>query len=444
MKWRCTVCGYVHEGDEPPEECPVCGAPAEQFEPLEEEAADRDAGQGGSAGRVVVIGAGVAGLTAAEMIRDRDPDAEITLLSDERELPYYRLNLTRFLAGDCPEENLPIHPAAWYDEKKIDLRLETRASELDAEKKEVRTEDGETFGWDRVILATGAAPAVPPVEGTGLDGIHTLRSADDARAIRAAVGEGLKCICVGGGILGLEIAGALNRQGADVTLLEMHDHLMPRQLNATAGDLMADFCRARGIDIRTGVSAKRFAGEGAVRGVELNSGEKLDTGLVLINIGIRSRTGLAAEQGMACGRGVTVDDRLRAGLDGVYAVGDACEHRGVKYEAWDPARYQGHIAGLNAAGVDTQFGGIPRQHVLKVLGCPMMSVGRFEAEEGDLVIEDGAERPYRRFVFRDRHLAGCVLLGDTALSENVREAIESGRDFGDLRGCSADDVADRL
>jgi nitrite reductase (NADH) large subunit len=261
--WRCSNCGYVHRGPVPPESCPICGAPAEDFTPFEEAAAIQPAAASqwrclncnfvhgaatppavcpvcrvpsdqfeaivavaappsGTAGpyKAVVIGAGIAGVSAAEAIRNASVEAEITLIAGEDPPPYYRLNLTRYLAGEITRDVLPIHPMEWYRENRIELVPGVRVDALDLPGRSVSVADRGTLRFDRLVLCTGAHPFIPPIPGADGERVITLRTHEDADLILERALRGDPVVIIGGGVLGLETAGALARRGADVTLLE--------------------------------------------------------------------------------------------------------------------------------------------------------------------------------------------------------------------------------
>jgi nitrite reductase (NADH) large subunit len=227
--WRCSICGYIHYGDVPPGICPICDAKAEDFKEIQ--VAVRPSRRDPGRERVVIIGAGIAGVSAAESVREHAPQAEIILLSKEKELPYWRLNLTRLLAGEFQEKNLPLHSEEWYVERNIKLRRGVSATRLLLTEKAVEMEGGDQIQFDRLIVATGAHPFVPPIPGADLDHVYTVHKAEDVRAVLGQVSDGTRVVCIGGGILGLETAGALAKQNAKVTVLESFDYLMPVQLN---------------------------------------------------------------------------------------------------------------------------------------------------------------------------------------------------------------------
>ena len=430
-RWRCTVCGYIHDGPEPPEECPLCGAAREQFEPVADEPPPSAAA--GSDARVVILGSGIAGLAAAEGLRGVAPDARIVLISKEPTLPYYRLNLTRYLAGEITRGDLPVHSEDWYHEQRIELRQGIEATQLDLDARTVELRDGERLPFDRLVLATGAHPFVPPIPGADRDGVVSLRTIEDADLILGAVGSGRRCLCIGGGLLGLETAGALARRGADVTVLESHGSLMPSQLDPRAGALLAAHLGKIGVKLRSAVHVRELTGDRQVAGVALEEGGSVAGELVILATGVRSSTHLARQAGLTVKKGVVVDQCLCTSHPSVLAAGDIAEHLGVLYGNWSVAQSQGGIAGRNAAGLAMEFGGVPRSHTLKVLGIEAFSIGQFLPLDGSYrVFAVEADGTYQSFVFRDGLLVGANLLGTAALAGVLKKTIESKTDFSGL------------
>jgi len=435
-RWRCLVCGYVHAGSQPPPQCPACGAGSDCFEAVREEAAAVVAVPTSSL-RAVIIGAGIAGIAAAESLRTASPSAEITVVSKESALPYYRLNLTRYLAGEIGEQDLPIHPVGWYEEQNIRLMLGTEASAIHLQEHFVELRGGEKLPFDKLLLAAGAHPFVPPFPGANQGGVTSLRTVDDARGILAACRAGARCVCIGGGLLGLETAGGLARQGADVTLLEGYGWLLPRQLNQRAGEILNNYVSTAGIKLRTKAATREIIGNGHVQGVLLEDGSTIVADLVVIATGIRSNSHLARQAGLEVNQGVVVDNLLATSHPDVFAAGDVAEHHGQVYGIWGPSQYQGSIAVLNMAGGCVEFGGIPRSNTLKVLGLDLFSVGQVNPDDASFQTFDHEEDGrYCRLIFRDNHLVGAVLLGDTRLTAAVKKAVESTSDFSKvLRDC---------
>jgi nitrite reductase (NADH) large subunit len=432
-RWKCLVCGYVHEGDEPPDECPVCGADRDQFELINDGPAPVAAP--GRAVRIVIVGGGIAGVAAAEAARQGSANAEITLVSKEAELPYYRLNLTRYLAGEIGDGALPIHPETWYGENRVRLLCGAEVTAVSPVDSAVALRDGSILPYDRLILACGAHPFVPPIPGAALPGVVALRTVADAKRILAAIRPGLSCVCVGGGILGLETAGALAKRGAQVTVLENGGWLLQRQLNEAAGRVLEHHVSAAGIRVLFNAKTEAITGTERADGVRLADGTAISAGLVVIAAGVRPSNTLANAAGLRVNLGTVVDSRLLTSVPNIFAAGDMAEHNGMLYGLWDPARHQGTIVGMNAAGAATEFGGIPRANTLKVLGVGLFSVGMVQPEgEGVVAVAEERDRGYCRFLFKDGRMAGAIFIGDTRLAATATRAVRMGADFSALLG----------
>ena len=429
-RWQCFICNYVHEGSVPPAACPICGAPSADFLAAKETPQVRSA----TAARIVIVGGGIAGVAAAEAARTASPDSDITLVSQEPDLPYYRLNLTRYLAGEITRDALPLHPQAWYDEQRIALVRGVPVDHLDPAATCVLLADGRTLPYDSLILTSGSHPHVPPLPGTRLAGVYSLRTAADTDRLIACLTPGAPCVCIGGGVLGIETAAALAKRGATVTLLESHDWLMPRQLNAKAAAYLEQHLQHIGVNVLKNARTQAFEGDGEkLAAVLLQDGRRLPAALVVLATGVRPNTALARKAGLAVNTGVLVDSCLSTSAPGIFAAGDAAEHNGQLYGTWAASQYQGTIAGINALGNRTLFGGIPRANTIKAVGLDLTSIGRFQPEDGgDLLVEEALPDSYVAFVFRDNRMIGALLIGRADLAAPATRAIECGTDFSHL------------
>ncbi len=431
-QWRCLICGHIHSGGAPPEACPVCGAAADEFERFDSAEAKHPCAQAGSR-RVVIVGGGIGGIAAAESVRDACPDAAIALVSKESVLPYYRLNLTRYLAGEVSAEQLSVHPESWYVERGIRILLGEEAVAIEPEAHIVQLADGASEPYDKLILACGAHPFVPPIEGVALEGVTALRTREDADRILNAIRPAAPWVVIGGGILGLETAGALAQRGVRVTVIENFDWLLPRQLDKPAAERLQAFVTEKGIEVRYRAKTEAIEGDGRVHGVRLADGTFLPAAGVVIATGIRPNSHLARKAGLEINQGVVVDAHLATSHPDIFAVGDVAEHRGVVYGLWEPARYQGSIAGLNAAGRPVEFGGLPRANMLKVLGIDLFSIGTIAPTDGSFtVVREETDTGYYAFLFQDNTLAGAILVGDTRLSATLAKAVKTRRDCSAL------------
>jgi len=443
-QWRCLNCEYVHKGDAPPEACLVCGSPQDRFEALVK--APPPGGEGESA-RVVIVGAGIAGMSAAEAVRKNSEEAQVLVLSKEEVLPYYRLNLTRYLAGEIKQSSLQLKGKAWFEAQNIQIRTGCEVCAVAPEEKTLTLRDGEEIAYDRLILAMGSHPFIPPFPGATREKVTALRTLADVDLILEVATEGRRCAVIGGGLLGLEAAGALAKRGVNVTLLEGHGWLLPRQLNETAAQYLEAKVEEIGIDLRRKVRVKELLGEESVHGVLLEDGTTIDTDLVIIATGVRSNSYIARMSGLEVNRGIIVDDHLQTSDDNIFAAGDVAEHRGVSYGTWGPSQFQGTMAGMNAVGVPTEFVGVPRSNMLKVLGYDLFSIGQIKPEDASYrEIEGERDGNYYTFIFRDSHMVSCILMGDTSLSPVIKRLVEQGEDCSELLASrpTVDDVVASL
>ncbi len=443
--WRCLVCSYTHQGDCPPDDCPVCGASADQFEGMEVKDAPVETHP--NQDTIVIIGAGISGISAAEAARKAAPKAKILVISREKELPYYRLNLTRFLAGELASEQLLIHPATWYEEQRIELLLGQEVETIKGTEKTIQIKNGAALGFDKLILSLGAHSFIPPIEGADKKHVLGLRTRQDAITISQQAGRGKRCVVIGGGVLGLETAAALAQQGADITIVEGFDWLLPRQLNRAAGEQLAKHVRKLGIRLVLGGQVQKLTGNEQVAGVALKTGEEIPADLVVFAAGVRCNSALARQAQLEVNNGILVDNNMRTSHSDIFAVGDVAEHQGVLYGTWLPAQAQGAIAGFNAAGGAGRFMGMPRSNNLKVLDVDLFSIGQIVSEDGSYShyeVQEGED--YSLFVFRNKQLVGAILLGDTSLSPKLKKLIEEQRSCSELLAGAVDgnDLRQRL
>jgi ferredoxin-nitrate reductase len=287
----------------------------------------------------------------------------------------------------------------------------------------VELEDGAVLEYDSLVLATGSAPWLPPV--AGLSRAHVFRSLADMRAIRTAAGSAATAVVVGGGLLGLEAARGLRELGVDVTVVHLADRLMELQLDPLAARLLERRIRALGITVLCSRRTEAITGDGVV----LADGITLPADLVVFATGIRPEVALARDAGLEVGRGVLVDDNLRASAASVWAVGECAEHRGTVYGLWAPVLEQARAAGAAIAGKPAAFLGAVPATTLKVAGIDLFCAGRAaetdDAAEEVIALDSRRER-YRKLVVRDGRLSGATLLGDLADARELRALIASG------------------
>lgn len=374
--------------------------------------------------RIIIVGGGIAGVMAAEAARARLPEADIVLIHDEPGLPYNRLNLTRLIAKEIEADKLELNNSTWYVDNRITL-IHDRVAAIHPGKKQIVLNGNGEMGYSRLVIATGADPFVPPIPGISLRGVHTLRTLAQAKDILYNITEGAKCIVMGGGLLGIELAVGLKKRGADVTILEGSGSLLSRQLAPPAAVILKKHIIGMGLNVLCGIKVVEITGTGSVSGVIFENGESLEAEMVLISIGVRPSLMLAVGSGLAVGKGINVDDSMVTSDTSIYAAGDVTEHNSVVYGLWPAAMEQGRVAGANATGGSEEFKGMPMSAFLKVVGLDMFSIGKFMPEdEGTTVFENEIQGNYVRLAIRDGVIIGCNLLGDVSAAQLVKRAIE--------------------
>lgn len=379
---------------------------------------------------IVIIGNGIAGVSAAESARGASSDARITLIGAETSLPYYRMNLIRYLAGEVEAGALLIHPESWYEQKRILLKRGVTATAILADKRAILLGDGSRLRYDKLVLATGALPRALIFQGAGLDGVLTLRTLSDADEILRRMQSLPSCACIGGGTLGLELAAALSKRGLKMTVIENHEYVLQRLLTARAAAILEKHLAKKAIRLMKNAQTTAILGEKSASGVVLSDGRIIDAELVIVAAGMIPETRLAEGAGIRINRGILVDDHMRTSDSSVFAAGDAAELNGVVYGTWAPAKSQGETAGLNAAGLDKRFEPVPRSNTLNVLGMNVFSMGRISNEnEHCLAIEQEQDETLRSFLFEEGRLVACIIIGDTKCAAAARKAIEKGADF---------------
>lgn len=400
--------------------------------------------------RYVIVGNGVAGVTAAQSIVRADPAAEVHIFSEELYPYYQRPRLWEFLAGEIEQQTLYFRPLEWYTEKGIQVHLGARVTALDPAEHRLTLADGSSIHYDRLLLATGARPFVPPFAGTDKEGVFTLRTLDDARAVRAYASHIHSAVVIGGGLLGLETARALLSLGLrrgrtlgesqsnpsagrlDVTVIESWPHLLPRQLDAEGAQVLQARLEAIGLHFLTDAATEVILSNERATGVRLKDGRVVEGELVLISTGIRSRVELAREAGLEVNHGLIVDEQLRTSAADIYAAGDVAGFEGVVYGIIPAAIEQAQVAAANmvAEGSATYSGTVPAT-TLKIVGIDLTCLGDATASGDECVIlrqVDPATGVYRRLALRDGKIVGAILLGDTQNVRPVKQLIATGRD----------------
>ncbi|MBL8484606.1 MAG: FAD-dependent oxidoreductase [Rhodocyclaceae bacterium] len=382
---------------------------------------------------VVIIGNGIAGITAADHVRRNHPDCEIHVLARESHHLYNRMAITRLIYGRSAMDGLYLQPDKWYDERRITVWLNTRADKLDVAARRVTLGTGETLDYDRLIITAGSRSLVPPIKNFGLPGSFVLRTAEDAMEVRAYVQQH-RCrtaIVGGGGLLGLEAAYALHKLGLKVAVLERSDRLLRRQLDARAAELLTGYLVGMGLQIVAESEADAVSGTERVESVLLKDGRPIRVDIFVSAAGIDPCLELARAAGISTGKGISVDANMRTSVPGIYAAGDVAEFQGNVYGLWPAAVAQAEIAAVNALGGERSYSGTVPSTILKVVGVDVASVGRFEAgKDGDetFVHEDLSNHRYRKLICNGGRAVGGILVGHPQENAGLAAMVKEHRD----------------
>lgn len=383
--------------------------------------------------KYVIVGGGVAGFTAARnLVKEVSSQDEVHVLTDEPHPYYPRPLLWRFIAGTMDREALYSQPLSWYEDRGIHLHLSTEVAALDVRGHRLTLADGSDMHYDRLLLATGAHPFVPPCEGTEKEGVFTLRTFQDAQRIKAYAEDVLQTLVVGGGLLGLETARALQEAGPRAHVIEIADHLLPRQLDPEGAQVLRALLERQGLAITTDAVVEAILGDERAERVRTKDGRVIEGQLVLFSAGIRCRAHLAEDAGLDVNRGAIVDEQMRTSAEDVFAAGDVAEFEGDIGGTIPPAMKQAEVTAANmiSPGSKAYSGTLPMT-TLEVVGARVTSLGEFNPSEEDegyssVRYADEDEGIYRKFVLRNNRLVGAILINDPQRAALARRMIDDG------------------
>ncbi len=394
--------------------------------------------------KYLIIGNSAGGIGAAEAIREVDGTGTITIISDEAYPAYSRPLISEYLAEKCPLERMLYRRADFYETNAIDVRLSSRVGGIDVTGKSVSLDDGTVIEYQRLLLATGGSPIVPPVESGDSHGVFTFTTLDDAKAIDQALDRGAtRAVVIGGGLIGISVTEALTKRGIAVTIVEMLGRVLNTILDEETSAMEAAALEAAGVEIVTGHTVARIVAGSVV----LDDGSAINCDLVVVAIGVRPRVDLARDAGITVNRGVVVDRRMETSAPGIYACGDAAEAFDFVHgenrltPVWPNAYLGGRIAGLNMAGVASEYPGGTALNSMKYFGVAITSAGL--AVPPQKCGEDGGRESYRvvseakngclrKVILRNGRIVGMVFAGDIDRSGIVYHLMKDGIDVSDF------------
>lgn len=386
--------------------------------------------------KYVIIGNGVAGTTAAANIRKTDSEGRITIISEEQFPFYSRIRLTEFISGEADENGLLIKKDIWYEKNKIELVLNTIATDINKDEKEVITSSGDVVRYDRLLLAAGGLPFVPNIPGVNKKGVFTLRTLKDAIEIREHAKKlNLRVLLIGGGVLGLEVGNSIRKLENNIMVIEFFPRLLPRQMDAEGAEILKTQMEKMGFRFYLGLQSKEIIGRDRAEALLLEDSTVIDCDMIIISAGIKPNLSLAQKLGLNIEKSLIVSDRMETSIRDIYAAGDLIRHNNISYGIWHAAEKQGETAGVNMAGGNAFYKGTAISNTLKIAGIDLVSAGDIDAEgkKESIVAKDSENYVYKKIVIKDNTVIGAILYGDIKDRRKILKAIEDKKNIEGIR-----------
>ncbi|MDD4924423.1 MAG: FAD-dependent oxidoreductase [Dehalococcoidales bacterium] len=373
--------------------------------------------------KYLIIGNSAGGIGAIEAIREVDTSGTITIVSDEPYPVYSRPLISDLLAGKRTIDKLNYRPFDFYEQNRISTIFGNRVTKLDLTNNTVFLDSGQKIGWDKLLLATGGTPIVPPIEGREAGGVFTFTTLADARAIDDYIRQkpDANAVVIGGGLIGVSVTESLLNRQVKVTIIEMKDRILNVILDEKTSSMEDKAVRDSGAEIITGHTVSKINGNthGEVYGVTLDNGSVIPCGMVIIAIGVRPRLELVSGTDIRVNRGIVVDKHMETSIPGIYACGDVAEAYDFVYRenrltpVWPNAYLGGRTAGLNMAGKETDYPGGTNINSMKYFGVYIVSAGMIVAPDTtyDEIITNH-EDIYKKLILKDGLITGMVFSGD--------------------------------
>src|SRR3990167_5430577 len=388
----------------------------------------------------VILGAGPAGVIAAETIRKLSAQDGITVIGDEPEPSYSRMAIPYLLMGNIDERGTYLRKSpTHFEDLKIKV-LQARVQSVQSATKTIAFTSGETLSYDTLLIATGSHPVSPPIPGIQSEGVHTCWTLADARAIAERAMPGARVLQLGAGFIGCIIMEALTARGVHLSVVEMGDRMVPRMMGPTAGGMIRDWCESKGVQVFTGTLVEAISA-GSPLSVRLSNGQTVAADLVISATGVKPAIGFLEQSGVVCLLGVLTDEHLQTNVPGIYAAGDCAEafdkvSGKTMVSAIQPnAAEQARVAALNMVGQSAELKGVTQINVLDTLGMISTSFGNWEGLPGGEHVELTDEKSGRHLSlqFKDDLMVGCNSVGWTDHVGVMRGLVEGQVRLGEWK-----------
>ena len=376
----------------------------------------------------LIIGNGIAGLSAAEEIRKNDEKGSILIVSDEKENTYWRTKLSELIAKDFTDEEILVKKESWYKDKNIEVNLDTHAEKIDKDKKEVTLANGSVLEYGKLLIATGAHAFVPPIKNADAEGVFAIRSANDLKEFKNYLADKKKLIIIGGGILGLEAANSINKLDIEITIVEAFDYLLARQLDKDLSKKLEKSLNEAGMKTLTGVTSDEILiKDGKVCGLRLSDGTELEADAIMIQAGVRSNLDVAKDSGLETDRGILVGENLQVEGEDIYVAGDVAQIGNFSIGLWTASMEMGKIAGANMTG-DNKLYEKPKPFSTLILeNVKLFSAGQNSGEGIEEVKKEKGDKIYKLFKNGDKFVGG-ILWNDISYQTCIKNIVFEGMD----------------
>ena len=425
---KCLVCGEIF--DSSLEICPVCGVGKENFIEVE---IDENEYNKNTNEIYLILGNGAAGISAATAIRERNETCSIVIVSNESILGYNRPMLTKSMIAKFNANQITVHDEAWYKEKNITNVLDREVTKIDTKEKEVIFEDGIKLKYDKCIYALGSECFVPPILGADKEEVIAIRRISDTNKVTELLSNVKNAVVIGGGVLGLEAAWELSKAKCKVTVLELADKLMGRQLDFESGKFLEELIKAEGIDVKLNVQIDEIEGADSVTGVRINGNEVIKADLVIISCGIRANSKIAEEAGINANRAIIVNEKMETNISDIYACGDCAEYNGINYAIWPQALEMGKVAGANATGDSLTYETVDGALTFNGMNTSLYAIGdngkNPKLQYKTVEFKDPVKRTLIKYYFSNNRLSGAILIGDTSEIVKVTQDVKENKLF---------------
>ncbi len=377
--------------------------------------------------RIIIIGGGIAGISAIKAIRETNSTIDIHMISNEKFYPYNRLRLTKGLFGNLSSEDILLQKKEWYEINKVNLHINKEVTWIDVKEHEVILDDGDKLNFSKLLLSSGAHNYTPPIEGIEKENVYTIRHLEDAWNIKEVVGAKKKLLIIGGGIQGLETAWELNQHGEEVAIAEIQSRLMPMQLDIRASQILRKIIEGYNIKVYLEMQVYKILGENEVTGVSGENGFEISCDMIVYNAGIRPNIKYIKDTPIQFNKGVIVNNKMETSVEDIYASGDVVELGGRISGLWNIAIEQGKSAGYNMIGMDRVYKNIVPVTTLNAFGISLFSMGNVDEDNChySLIEECEDDKSYKRIFIHDNKIVGAIVIGDTKKSPILKSAIEN-------------------